>query len=316
MLLRYRSLQKRRPHRRQYPCARLNRKALLFATCSVLTALFLPHITQRNTYYGYRMRKRRLQPTAELNNTGATGADIIAFPFASRIIVSEVSRLIYCPIPKAANSNWKYLIRKFEGLPDYADLTKAHNVNVSGLRYLSDYSANEISQLIRDPSFFKFIFVRNPYSRIVSCYMDKFRNTDPVYVTTEYRLFLAQLFHWHYARKVDIYRDPRPSFETFVDELLKQAPIAMNAHWMPQTTHCGIGIMPYDFVGRMENLAKDARFVLDRLGKFEECFPSQQEIGFPPSGASKKMEDELYTIDLRFKVRAIYDDDFQMLGYK
>ncbi|KAI0564801.1 carbohydrate sulfotransferase, partial [Gracilaria domingensis] len=222
---------------------------------------------------------------------------------------------VFCPIPKAANSNWKYLIRKFEGFSDYADLTKAHNANLSGLRYLSDYSPPEVHHLIHDASYFKFVFVRNPYSRLVSCYMDKFRNTDPLYVRNEYRLFLAQLFHWHYARTVDIDNQPRPSFRTFVDELLKQPPRFMNAHWMPQIIHCGIGIMPYDFVGRMENLKHDARYALDKLGKTDQHFPTQQQIGFPPSGASSQLADQLYTGELRFKVRAIYDDDFRILGY-
>lgn len=63
-----------------------------------------------------------------------SGAEILSKPFAKRIIVSERHRFIYCPVPKVANSNWKYLIRKNEGFEDYDDLTKAHNANTSGLR--------------------------------------------------------------------------------------------------------------------------------------------------------------------------------------
>lgn len=264
----------------------------------------------------------RYRPSLQNSNDGSESttfnfstASIITAPFAQHIIVSEVSRLVFCPIPKAANSNWKYLIRKWEGLKDYADLPSAHHQLTSGLRYLSDYSVPEAQQILVDPSYFRFVFVRDPYLRLLSCYMDKFRNEDPEYVQKEYRAFLAQLFGWPYARSVDIEQDPRPSFQAFVDALKKHSPEQMNAHWMPQTTYCGFGIVPYDFVGRMENLRKDAQHVFDSLGKPREYFPTQQDIGFPPSGASKKVANRLYTGDLMSKVRAIYDQDFRLLGY-
>lgn len=245
----------------------------------------------------------------------ATGEKILSYPFASNVIVSEVNNFIFCPIPKAANSNWKYLIRKFEGLQDYKDLTKAHNHNVSGLRYLTDYSPYEVEQILEDPKYFKFIFVRDPFRRLVSCYMDKFQNHDPHYVETEYRSFLAQLYNWHYAWTIDIHNSIRPSFEMFVDEIIKHKPSTMNAHWMPQTVHCGIGLIKYDFIGHMENLQQDTSYILRKLGRENETFPSQQDIGFPPSGASQKIADTLYTTDLRLKVGALYDMDFRLLGY-
>lgn len=259
-----------------------------------------------------------LRASAELsirNVTDLSGAELLSRPFAAHVIVSEHGRFMYCPVPKAANSNWKYLVRKFEGMEDYADLSKAHIPARSGLRYLSDYSPREVDALLTDPSYFKFVFVRDPYARLVSCYMDKFRSRSPAYVQAEYRNFLAQLFNWRYARGVDLEANPRPSFRAFVDELAKHDPESMNPHWMPQSLHCGFGEMPYDFVGRMETLLPDARYVLDKLGKHDEQFPTQEDIGFPPSGASPVVADQLYTLDLMLKVRVIFDHDFRALGY-
>lgn len=89
----------------------------------------------------------------------------------------------------------------------------------------------------------------------------------------------------------------------------------MNPHWMPQTHYCGIGIIPYDFIGHMEALQRDARHVFSRLRKPDEHFPRHEEIGFPPSGASDQLADDLFTVDLMFKIRAVYNDDFHLLGY-
>lgn len=244
-----------------------------------------------------------------------SAAKIITAPFAQHIIVSELSKIVFCPIPKAANSNWKYLIRKWEGIKDFQNLTAAHHQLTSGLRYLSDYSVPEAHQILKDPSYFRFVFVRDPFLRLVSCYMDKFRNEDPEYVQKEYRAFLAQLFGWPYARAVDIQHHPRPSFHSFVHALTKHVPQDMNPHWMPQTTYCGIGIMPYDFFGHMESLQKDVQYVFHRIGRPSEHFPTQQQIGFPPSGASASLADTIYTDDLKSKVRTIYDNDFRLLGY-
>lgn len=244
------------------------------------------------------------------NSTQLSGSEILSRPFARRIIVSERTRLIYCPIPKAACSNWKYLIRKFEGFDDYRDLTKAHNPLFSGLRYLSDYSPAEVESLLVDPGYFKFAFVRDPYTRLLSCYMDKFQSNDVTFKKTEYRTFLAELYDWHYARYVNLDTEPPPSFAEFVDEIAKQNPLSMNDHWMPQTLLCGFGEMPYDFVGRMESLRTDATYVLQRLGRPDEHFPNQAEIGFPPSGATSNSSSDRYTLETMMKVRVIYDVDF------
>lgn len=244
------------------------------------------------------------------NTTRMKGEDILRRSFAERIIVSEKSRLIYCPIPKAASSNWKFLIRKFEGLDDYSELKKAHLPETSGLRYLTDYSPGEVERLLADPSFLKFAFVREPYSRAVSCYMDKFLNKAEYYVQSEYRNFLAELFDWRYARSLDVETAPRPSFVEFVDELAKQSPLAMNEHWRPQSLLCGFGEIPYDFIGRMENLRDDTAYVLSRLGRQDEEFPSQGDIGFPSSGASDGGADDFLTLETMIKLRIIYDVDF------
>jgi hypothetical protein len=244
------------------------------------------------------------------NVTSLSGQEILARPFASRIIVSEKSKLIYCPIPKAASSNWKYLIRKFEGLDDYFDLAKAHSPEISGLRYLSDYSAAEVERLLADPLFLKFTFVRDPYSRAISCYLDRFQNRAEEYVRKEYRTFLAELFDWHYAREIALESEPRPSFSEFIDELAKQSPSEMNAHWAPQSLLCGLGEMPFDFIGHMNTLSADVDHVLAKLGHLQEHFPSQSDIGFPASGASTELLNNIYTLETMLKVRFIFDSDF------
>lgn len=249
------------------------------------------------------------------NSATWSGDTIVSQVFAKNIIVSELNRYIFCPVPKATSSNWKFILRKLERIPDYIDLHAAHSPNSSQLRYLADYSPKEVEHMLKDPSFFKFTVVRSPYTRLVSSYMDKLRNTNSDYTTNEYRSFLAAVFGWRAARRVDVSTAPRPSFRSFVAAVARMSPVDMNAHWKPQTLLCGLGIMPYDYIGRVETIEKDAQHILTRLGFAHERFPSSMDIGFPPSGTSPNLSAELYTSDLLETVRRVYATDFALLRY-
>lgn len=244
---------------------------------------------------------------------------MLSQPYASNIIVSEKLRLLYCPIPKVASSNWKYLIRKLENIENYSNLHAAHNANSSGLRYLSDYSAAEALRLLQPGRLFKFVFLRDPYARLLSAYMDKLRRGSG----PDYRAFVAAAFSWKVAREVGNSNETndgsllRPSFRSFVISISQQEPYSMDHHWQPQTCLCGLGIVPYDFIGHMESLDTDVQTVLERIGRSVEHFPSQDELGFPPSGASSpELAGQMYATDLMFLTRALYDRDFQSGGYE
>lgn len=270
--------------------------------------------------------KPKEEAQVQSSNEPADARSILAQPFASNIIVSESLRLIYCPIPKSASSNWKYLIRSLEHQSDHMDLHLAHNRNTSHFRYLSDYSPSELEHLLADKSYLKFTFVRNPYLRILSCYMDKFRNMDANYTSSEYRIFLAAAFSWKTARLISSSEHNsiaiRPSFRTFIKQIVQaNLPLTfsslnnMDAHWRPQTLLCGFGMMPYDFVGRMETIDRDVHQVLRHIGRDKTAFPTQSDLNFPPSGASETLARQLYTAELMFSVRTLYLSDFETLGY-
>ena len=73
--------------------------------------------------------------------------------------------------------------------------------------------------------------------------------------------------------------------------------------------------MPYDFVGHVETLDRDAPYILKQLGFPHERFPTSADIGFPPSGTSVNLTTELYTTDLLEMARKVYAADFALLHY-
>ncbi|KAK1869273.1 hypothetical protein I4F81_011752 [Pyropia yezoensis] len=96
--------------------------------------------------------------------------------------------------------NWKYLLRRLEGYGGYANLSKLHSPALLGLRYLSDYSAGEAAELLADPAYTKFVLVRDPYTCLLSAYMDKIASTQPTFVHAELRAFLAHLMDWRWVK--------------------------------------------------------------------------------------------------------------------
>lgn len=168
--------------------------------------------------------------------------------YAERLIVSRDSHVIYCPIPAALSSNWKLLLRKFEGKPDYTDLKLAHDRNLSGFKYvrtpplsllffslvvfpsctpksgqvdlngyghlltrfLNEFKAAEVDALLQDPSLVKFTFVRHPFHRTLSNYINKFSSKDTN--SDEYKVFMAHLYGWKYTQQHDVTKERRVSF--------------------------------------------------------------------------------------------------------
>ena len=129
---------------------------------------------------------------------------------------------------------------------------------------------------------FKFVFVRNPWDRLVSIYFDKNRNNKilkPRNITTfeEFMLFLT---------KIDVSK--------------------CNPHYALQTTRFSISDM--DFVGRFENFNEDFDFVCEK-------------INIPKNNLHRnKSEHESYESYYDSKTRSlvdkIYQRDIQILDYK
>eukprot|EP00871_Galdieria_phlegrea_P001272 jgi/Galph1/2145/GphlegSOOS_G771.1 len=289
-------------------------RSILLDKCSVFEGSQIP--VRR------RFRPRHVSGRAILNRR----------KLASRIIVSEKLKLVYCPIPKAASSTWKYFIRQQEGIPNYWNLSSANSPVTSGLKYLIDYSSEEIERILASPEYLKVTFVRNPYSRLLSCYLDKFQYKTKD--SEEYRKFMGHLFGWwdmnifenislsseersllkKQKLQKKILKGPRPSFSQFIRTVIGQKLAKMNEHWAPQWYICGLDLIPFDVVGRFEQVEQDAKIVFAWIGNFSTRLPSPQEIGFPAT-EGKVVEDSYFNMNLMFLIRKAFAPDFKIFGY-
>ena len=101
-------------------------------------------------------------------------------PAYMHMIISH--RLIFCYVPKVACSNWKLTLRRAAGLPDLEQKSLIHLRRESGLDYLSNHNALVRLYYLNNPAYRRAVFVRNPWTRVLSAYrntIEYVHKTDP-----------------------------------------------------------------------------------------------------------------------------------------
>ena len=91
----------------------------------------------------------------------------------SNFIFLEPEGFIFSYVAKVACTNWKCLLRQKLGYADWLDPHLAHDRSRSGLPYLNTH-ADPLS-IIESPEIKKYTMVRNPYSRVLSAFLNRLR---------------------------------------------------------------------------------------------------------------------------------------------
>lgn len=215
-----------------------------------------------------------------------------------RVAISREKRFIYFRVPKAANSTVTATL--------YRRLTGEEHDPMGTSRRIRRYFARAHTLTSRElenlrERFYLFSFVRDPFARLLSAYLEKVRLAPP-----EFRA--KRLVYRHHRRPLD--QDVTfLEFCTFVDE----GGLLADAHWYPQVTFLPVGIDALHFLGRVENLHGDLREVFRAI--FREELPDVASKVHHATGASDKMR-EFYCDTAVEIVQRNYQADFQQLGYE
>ena len=155
--------------------------------------------------------------------------------------------------------------------------------------------SNHISTFLLESSF-------QFYFRLVSCYRDKFE----IGSTSDY---IFQTFN----PKI-INDNSRPTFQEFVDYLIRTPIEEYNDHWLPNWIHCQLCSQEYDLIGYMETLDEDVAYIFD-LSNIEMEFPWNNH----KQNESKIMTQKYFSLltdEQKQKLYEIYLPDFLMFGYE
>jgi hypothetical protein len=114
----------------------------------------------------------------------------------------------------------------------------------------------------------KFMFVRDPYSRILSGYVDKLFCPNEAYQKTSLGAFIVSEIRED-ASSLSLHCGHDVTFPEFVKYIIlsEKRRIYRDRHFTPMYEHCRPCQIPYDFIGKFESFKKDISFLIDVWNK-------------------------------------------------
>ncbi|XP_075929825.1 carbohydrate sulfotransferase 12 [Petromyzon marinus] len=249
------------------------------------------------------------------------------------LIVDDRHGTVYCYVPKVACTNWKRIMIVLSGSasnngtpyadpmdipPDVVHLSSSHQVfNQFWRKYGKSGRSRMKGKLQR---YKKFLFVRDPFVRIISAFRSKFEIPNQDF----YEAFVVPMLRQYQnvsappaTAEEALSGGQRLKFSSFVQYLLdpateREAPF--NEHWRQVYRLCHPCQVPYDFVGRLETQSEDAPYLLRLL-------QAQDELRFPPGFLNRtddRWEDRWFAgipLDWRQRLYKLYEPDFVLFGY-
>lgn len=201
-------------------------------------------------------------------------------------------RAIYLTTPKVAGSTIMATLIKadaserFAGIADYNSRDARHRLS-------SEAAPRAFWRDLHDPECFRFTFVRNPYDRAVSAYLDKIATGK---VSRKKKL-------------LGYPPDSEVSFRDFLLAIAQQEASRMNRHWRPQSALISPQVK-LDFIGRFEQFGRDFANVLERLGVEPAAVTNRREH---MTSAAKHRD--MIGPEEKALIDRIYRGDFERFGY-
>lgn len=228
--------------------------------------------------------------------------------------VSSKGNYIYCETPKVACSSLKKWIHQWENLPDIkpsffrSKETKIsmfiHQRATFKLPSLMDFESEVATKMISSKDYFKFAFVRNPYARLFSGWLNKIYFVEPGYQQW------AKKIRVRYQRELE--NSVFIPFEYFVKFLCENYTAnRCNHHFQSQVSLIYPHAIQYDFIGKLEKFKEDFNYVIKSIGSNESSLKmlKNENASFPADWK------DYYDENLAKLVYQFYIDDFQKFDY-
>jgi hypothetical protein len=222
--------------------------------------------------------------------------------FLNHTYISLRHGYLYAAVGKAANSTVKHHLYELEYEGTRFKTKSLHDRQSSPLLSPFQLPPDLLDDVLTSPKYFRFTVVRNPYSRLLSCYLDRIVPAS----SQPYRQLMALL-----RRKEG---DP-VSFDEFVRAVCAQRPYDQNNHWRLQVAEVCHGDIHYDDVGKQETFAADMARMWPRLARGRPMPDFSAENKAPSITSAERRLAEFYTGDLVDLVRVAYRSDFETFGY-
>ena len=221
--------------------------------------------------------------------------------------VNLARRYMYFEVPKAACTEMKQLLRSLEGAPPIKiiggpetrrDMFVHVRENVP-LPSLMDLDNRTQREVLESPDFYRFTFVRNPYSRLVSTWKSKILSCAPGH----------DLYEAIRGHPPELQNKSLVTFREFVEYIGSNCDLRVcNPHWRRQVDHLLFEALSFSCVGTVENIAAG-------LSRFQQHLGLPEPLLLGRSNTTAPTALPTYNPEMVEKVYMLYRDDFEKLGY-
>lgn len=226
--------------------------------------------------------------------------------------ISLKHKYVYVENAKAACTTVKAVLGELEfsdcdlGLEIPGTFFANVHVNVLGTPFVKPFQLGEqlFNEVMRSSDYFRFSFVRNPYSRLLSAYLDKIvrRRTEA-----------DQILEEALALGVSASSDDEISFRDFLRCIASITSRSgfLDKHWRPQYFQLHPDAVRYDFIGRVETFQQDIARVAALFGS---TVSDERRTHGHETGAQTLLE-KYYGDEEQALLLELYHSDFAHFGY-
>ncbi|XP_071505943.1 carbohydrate sulfotransferase 11-like [Diadema antillarum] len=263
-------------------------------------------------------RRKLVAEVCQENKEELGGDNFFKDTYRHTYVVDD-EKLLFCYIPKVGCSNWKRILMVLARKRDVTDEITSREAHArNGLTRLGRLSKE--AREYRLKNYRKVMFVRDPLSRVASAYKNKYADLG-VYRTA------PRVFHYFGKRIIRKYRDNPSSLALATGENVtwvefvkyltdKSERPHFDRHWKEMYKLCSPCQIQYDFIGKLENVAEEAEFVLRNFNFTRDVKFPGRENSHPTnitSGTAKYFED--FSTETLNALWEIYHMDYRLFGY-
>jgi len=224
------------------------------------------------------------------------------------VLISLRNKFVYVRVPKVANSSIKFSIYDNERIEGSSEIKQRiiHDIHYGPIirPAMLGFDSEILNEALFGDTFFRFTFVRNPYAKALSNFLDRYQSEN-----SSVRKIVNR-----FAFRHNISESPKSdlSFSQFLQAIEKIPPGKMEIHISQQSTQLMLGLVEYNAICAFENITNEWNIIGSKLWEkfipdFENKSPSQTDAG-------QKLVKYFAEDDIE-RVNKIYESDFLALGY-
>lgn len=180
------------------------------------------------------------------------------------LTIDKKHQLVYCAIEKIGCTFWKRVFQIISGFRNVSD-----PFHIQGIRAYEGYLTakgmpfDRIHYILKQST--KFMFVREPYERLLSGYVDKLFAPNAAYWSF-IGTFIVQQFRPNATKRAKVCGDDI-TFEEFVRYFINSQHNNMrrDAHFVPNFEHCRPCEIDYEYIGKLETFEEDTLYLLQKF---------------------------------------------------